>query len=76
MLFEPADKHKASKVLMADTHEATVYATPNLNELRMMAAYLTGSPDVDSGKYAVCEIIQFHGHKISWFDTNGHVCGH
>ena len=23
-----------------------------------------------------CEIISFHGHKISWFDDNGLICGH
>ncbi|XP_052762526.1 uncharacterized protein LOC128205129 isoform X2 [Mya arenaria] len=42
VLYEPADLSKAMKPFETDAFEAVVYTTPNLNELRTMAAHVSG----------------------------------
>ncbi|XP_062611598.1 uncharacterized protein LOC134273423 isoform X1 [Saccostrea cucullata] len=43
--FEPTDIHKASKPFQVNIRKAVTITTPNLNELRTMYKFLTGSLD-------------------------------
>ncbi|XP_053382813.1 uncharacterized protein LOC123541332 [Mercenaria mercenaria] len=41
VLFDPADVHKATKPFLISQEQPVTYASPNFNELKMMASYLS-----------------------------------
>ena len=44
--FEPTDINLVGKLFSSDSWRKLTYTSPNMNELRSLAAYLKGAPQV------------------------------